>query len=34
VTLGFGEIIRILMRNLDRPVNITNGAKALPGSIR
>ncbi|WP_330162746.1 ABC transporter permease subunit [Citrobacter amalonaticus] len=24
VTLGFGEIIRILMRNLDRPVNITN----------
>jgi hypothetical protein len=21
------------MRNLDRPVNITNGAKAFPGSI-
>ncbi len=29
VTLGFGEIIRILMRNLDRPVNITNGAKGI-----
>lgn len=31
VTLGFGEIIRILMRNLDRPVNITNGAKGISG---
>jgi branched-chain amino acid transport system permease protein len=31
VTLGFGEIIRILMRNLDRPVNITNGAKGITG---
>jgi branched-chain amino acid transport system permease protein len=29
VTLGFGEIVRILMRNLDRPVNITNGAKGI-----
>lgn len=29
VTLGFGEIIRVLMRNLDRPVNITNGAKGI-----
>lgn len=31
VTLGFGEIIRILMRNLDRPINITNGAKGISG---
>jgi len=29
VTLGFGEIIRIVMRNLDRPVNITNGSKGI-----
>jgi branched-chain amino acid transport system permease protein len=25
VTLGFGEIIRIFLNNLNRPVNITNG---------
>lgn len=31
VTLGFGEIIRILMRNLDHPVNITNGPKGISG---
>jgi branched-chain amino acid transport system permease protein len=31
VTLGFGEIIRILMRNLERPLNITNGAKGISG---
>ncbi|EHD22731.1 MULTISPECIES: ABC transporter permease subunit [Brenneria] len=31
VTLGFGEIIRILMRNLDRPINITNGPKGISG---
>ena len=29
VTLGFGEIIRIFMLNMDRPVNITNGPKGL-----
>ena len=29
ITLGFGEIIRIFMLNLDRPVNITNGPKGL-----
>ncbi|MGG6314515.1 branched-chain amino acid ABC transporter permease [Paenibacillus macerans] len=29
VTLGFGEIIRIIFNNLDRPVNITNGAMGL-----
>ncbi|MBC5765330.1 branched-chain amino acid ABC transporter permease [Ramlibacter albus] len=29
VTLGFGEIIRVFMNNLDQPVNITNGPKGL-----
>ncbi len=29
VTLGFGEIIRILMNNLDGPVNFTNGAQGI-----
>ncbi len=29
ITLGFGEIIRIFLLNLDRPVNITNGPKGL-----
>ncbi len=29
VTLGFGEIIRIIFNNLDRPVNITGGAMGL-----
>ncbi|WP_432258113.1 ABC transporter permease subunit [Cupriavidus sp. TMH.W2] len=29
VTLGFGEIIRIFMNNLDRPLNITNGPKGI-----
>lgn len=29
VTLGFGEIIRIIMNNLDKPVNITNGPKGI-----
>ena len=32
VTLGFGEIIRVFMNNLDQPINITNGPKGL-GSI-
>jgi branched-chain amino acid transport system permease protein len=31
VTLGFGEIIRVFLNNLDAPVNITNGPKGLPG---
>ncbi|AQH05469.1 ABC transporter ATP-binding protein (plasmid) [Burkholderia sp. KK1] len=31
VTLGFGEIIRIFMNNLDRPLNITNGPKGITG---
>ncbi len=29
VTLGFGEIIRVFMNNLEHPVNITNGPKGL-----
>ncbi|MEO8525599.1 MAG: ABC transporter ATP-binding protein [Caldimonas sp.] len=29
VTLGFGEIVRILINNLGHPVNITDGAKGL-----
>jgi branched-chain amino acid transport system permease protein len=29
VTLGFGEIIRVFINNLDAPVNITNGPKGL-----
>jgi branched-chain amino acid transport system permease protein len=31
VTLGFGEIVRIFMNNLDRPVNLTNGPKGITG---
>jgi branched-chain amino acid transport system permease protein len=29
VTLGFGEIIRVFMLNLEHPVNITNGPRGL-----
>jgi len=29
VTLGFGQIIRILANNLDKPVNITNGPHGI-----
>ncbi|GIM28010.1 branched-chain amino acid ABC transporter permease [Clostridium polyendosporum] len=29
VTLGFGEIIRILLNNMDKPINITNGPKGI-----
>ncbi|MES2886399.1 MAG: ABC transporter ATP-binding protein [Pseudomonadota bacterium] len=31
VTLGFGEIIRVFMTNLDRPANLTNGPKGISG---
>ena len=31
VTLGFGEIIRIFMNNLNQPVNITNGPQGIDG---
>lgn len=29
VTLGFGEIIRIVFNNLDRPINLTGGAMGI-----
>ncbi len=29
VTLGFGEVVRVLANNLDRPINITNGPKGI-----
>ena len=29
VTLGFGEIIRIIFNNLDKPINITNGPQGI-----
>ncbi len=29
VTLGFGEIIRVFLLNLDSPINITNGPKGM-----
>ena len=29
VTLGFGEIIRVFLNNLDQPINVTNGPKGL-----
>lgn len=29
VTLGFGEIVRVFLNNLDAPLNITNGPKGL-----
>ena len=29
VTLGFGEIIRVFINNMDHPVNITNGPKGI-----
>jgi len=31
VTLGFGEMVRILFKNLDHPINITNGTSGLDG---
>ena len=29
ITLGFGEIVRIFLLNMDRPINITNGPKGI-----
>lgn len=29
VTLGFGEIVRLFLNNLDRPVNLTNGPQGI-----
>ncbi len=34
VTLGFGEVIRVLAVNLDKPVNITNGAQGIKDIAR
>lgn len=34
VTLGFGEMIRVIARNLDQPVNLTNGSQGLSGVAR
>lgn len=31
VTLGFGEIIRIFMNNLNAPINLTNGPQGITG---
>ena len=31
VTLGFGEIIRVFLNNMSRPVNITNGPQGITG---
>ena len=31
VTLGFGEIIRVFLNNLESPVNITNGPRGISG---
>lgn len=29
ITLGFGEIIRIVLNSMDKPINITNGPKGI-----
>ncbi|MBE0697752.1 MAG: branched-chain amino acid ABC transporter permease, partial [Anaerolineaceae bacterium] len=29
VTLGFGEVIRVMVNNLDKPVNLTNGPQGI-----
>lgn len=29
VTLGFGEVIRVLVNNLDKPINLTNGPQGI-----
>jgi len=29
VTLGFGEVIRVLANNLDKPINVTNGPRGI-----
>jgi len=34
VTLGFGEVIRVLANNLDKPVNLTNGPKGITPIMR
>jgi branched-chain amino acid transport system permease protein len=34
VTLGFGEVIRVLANNLDKPWNVTNGPKGITPIVR
>jgi branched-chain amino acid transport system permease protein len=34
VTLGFGEVIRVLANNLDKPLNLTNGPKGITPIVR
>ncbi|MGH6954155.1 MAG: ABC transporter permease subunit [Alphaproteobacteria bacterium] len=34
VTLGFGEVIRVLANNLDKPINLTNGPKGITPIMR
>jgi branched-chain amino acid transport system permease protein len=34
VTLGFGEIIRIFLNNLNAPINVTNGPQGINRSTR
>lgn len=34
VTLGLGEVIRVLATNLDRPINITNGSQGIKSIAR
>src|SRR4051794_9419414 len=31
VTLGFGEIVRVFLNNLSRPINVTNGPQGIAG---
>jgi len=34
VTLGLGEVVRILANNLDHPVNFTNGPQGITGIVK
>src|SRR5574338_260002 len=34
VTLGFGEVIRVLFNNLDKPINLTNGPQGISPVLR
>jgi len=34
VTLGLGEVVRILANNLDHPTNITNGPQGISGIVK
>src|SRR5437879_4921756 len=34
VTLGFGEVIRVLANNLDKPINLTNGPRGITPIVR